>query len=949
MGLSCGKEVAPHDGDGEIDLVDLRRRIAELEAENVELRAGLGKKPKDKKSKAVKAMAAEVERERDDYWFVLASKLRSVPQSSKMSDYRWQQLRADGWLVQLNVEEAESFEGLARHHTLTVSHRWEDENDPDPEGVQMIALRDFLLRPENRSIRFVWVDWLCLPQNPRTDEEQAEFDGTLVRVNRLYLGTRVLILQNVDFRTRFWTQCEAWLSLQMGTPLGLRSAPEDERRCHIVPIHNAQQADAQALLADWVDKSATEVKKRLESKEVKVTNKGDKPLVLGKVLKLDEDARRVLQSVKWFELRADEEKALRLAQERREFGIQFTPAVAETLHVHGTGNRIFEGAPQPVNVVAICGKVRTGKSYLMNALADSQVFGVSARAKSFTRGVRVGSRLFTPRDGFRLASEAPDVAFVDMEGQGDKSIGYDVKLAKPLLLLTKVLLLNIICPHGPSRDELLAMLAVTAEAAGNIIGKTGQLFGHLHIVLRDCMNDEAVCRAIIFDKEDFAEENSEEQQAALEERNRLRVLIADAYESVTVWCLPKLVCDSSPPDTYWKSVPGYVKTIERMRTAMRSQLSTPKLLNGTPLTGQLIGKLMSTVRDHLDGDVIDLSRLIAQVASTAPPKPIGGDNASQPQLGLPSSMQLQAEPDEGESCVFWFLLADQVREFKGQRFPKFQDLQRTHPGMLVQRNITLQQVCIGAYVEEYCVVAHRWMLHDDPDPDGAQFQEIQRFLRENQGIKYLVYEYSTFPQGERTAEEMQNFKMQLRNVFMLYLGCTVLILLDLSFVSRFWTQFEAWLSMQFATPRGLKSAVGTKNERHHIVCILNAAAQADMFTKMLIDQWAHKTPQQAFEFLSKPDVTVTNQGDKDSQLSKLRKLEETVQGAFKAITSQQDKHIQTTADEAARAKAALAAWEKDKDAVAGPNHELKAELLRSEAAAAAAHQAKEKHELAITA
>jgi hypothetical protein len=98
---------------------------------------------------------------------------------------------------------------------------------------------------------------------------------------------------------------------------------------------------------------------------------------------------------------------------------------------------------------------------------------------------------------------------------------------------------------------------------------------------------------------------------------------------------------------------------------------------------------------------------------------------------------------------------------------------------------------------------------------------------------------------------------------MLYLGTQVLILLDLSYVSRFWTQFEAWLSMQFATPDGLKSAVGTQSTRHHIVAIQNAAAQSDMFTKMLLDQWATKTPDEAFEFLSKPDVTVTNKSDKE--------------------------------------------------------------------------------------
>lgn len=36
----------------------------------------------------------------------------------------------------------------------------------------------------------------------------------------------------------------------------------------------------------------------------------------------------------------------------------------------------------------------------------------------------------------------------------------------------------------------------------------------------------------------------------------------------------------------------------------------------------------------------------------------------------------------------------------------------------------------------------------------------------------------------------------LRTVNLLYLGTRVLVLADISYLSRFWTQFEAWLSMQ---------------------------------------------------------------------------------------------------------------------------------------------------------
>ena len=154
---------------------------------------------------------------------------------------------------------------------------------------------------------------------------------------------------------------------------------------------------------------------------------------------------------------------------------------------------------------------------------------------------------------------------------------------------------------------------------------------------------------------------------------------------------------------------------------------------------------------------------------------------------------------------------------------------------------------------------------------------------------------------------------------MLYLGTTVLILFDLSYSSRFWTQFEAWLSMQFATPSGLKSAVGTKKARYHIVCIHNAT---ELYTKALTDQWANKTPQQAFDILSKPDVTVTNQKDKEKQLPKITALDATVQDAFQAVDAQLQQRVAASAEAAERAKAELEAFERDKGVKAGDDDPL---------------------------
>ena len=46
------------------------------------------------------------------------------------------------------------------------------------------------------------------------------------------------------------------------------------------------------------------------------------------------------------------------------------------------------------------------------------------------------------------------------------------------------------------------------------------------------------------------------------------------------------------------------------------------------------------------------------------------------------------------------------------------------------------------------------------------------------------------PQGKRTPAEKVAFKHMLSNINLLYLGCHVLVLLDLSYMSRFWVWAE---------------------------------------------------------------------------------------------------------------------------------------------------------------
>ena len=90
--------------------------------------------------------------------------------------------------------------------------------------------------------------------------------------------------------------------------------------------------------------------------------------------------------------------------------------------------------------------------------------------------------------------------------------------------------------------------------------------------------------------------------------------------------------------------------------------------------------------------------------------------------------------------------------------------------------------------------------------------------------------------------------------------------------------------MQTPTASGLRPAVEASREvRYTIECIQNAAELADQYSSALVSTWAHRTPQEAHDFLYSPDVTVTNMSDKEDQLVKIKQLDNTVRRAFKGV------------------------------------------------------------------
>ena len=139
--------------------------------------------------------------------------------------------------------------------------------------------------------------------------------------------------------------------------------------------------------------------------------------------------------------------------------------------------------------------------------------------------------------------------------------------------------------------------------------------------------------------------------------------------------------------------------------------------------------------------------------------------------------------------------------------------------------------------------------------------------------------YSCLPQkaagGEgRTPEESEQFQLMLNGIADLYLTARVLILLDNSYVSRFWTMMEAWCSMLTTTVEGVRDS-SEEEQRFTIMCIHNAIEEFDR--PKLIKKLKSKTPDEVYEILDSPDVNMTSMKDKDLMLPVIKQINQHVQ------------------------------------------------------------------------
>jgi hypothetical protein len=190
------------------------------------------------------------------------------------------------------------------------------------------------------------------------------------------------------------------------------------------------------------------------------------------------------------------------------------------------------------------------------------------------------------------------LGFMDAEGQGDKGLKNDISLITPVLLLSKVVLLN--WKGAVEKDSILQLLRLLVRCAQRVMvkdenvviendSKTCYRFGHLHIVFRDWPHtpsgDEQKVRDMLLNIEAGDGE-------AILLRNQIRTELAVCFDSIKVWCLPAPSVDCNRQIPLDEVSIQFLEKVLELHSSLAEQLRDLTVFAGVPLTPKLTAKLL---------------------------------------------------------------------------------------------------------------------------------------------------------------------------------------------------------------------------------------------------------------------------------------------------------------------------------------------------------------------
>ncbi len=87
-----------------------------------------------------------------------------------------------------------------------VSHPWQTKEHPDPQGMHLSLIQQFARRQEQDA--FYWIDYSCLPQKPRSAEDEDLFKRTLPKISSVQSECSTVVIANENYTKRMWCYIE---------------------------------------------------------------------------------------------------------------------------------------------------------------------------------------------------------------------------------------------------------------------------------------------------------------------------------------------------------------------------------------------------------------------------------------------------------------------------------------------------------------------------------------------------------------------------------------------------------------------------------------------------------------------------------------------------------------------------------------------------------------------
>jgi hypothetical protein len=138
-----------------------------------------------------------------------------------------------------------------------ISHRWESPDHPDPDGTQLAQIK-----AEFSDDALIWLDYSCLPQEPRTAIEDEAFREAIDSIPTLIEKTWFTVVgRNIQsYGQRAWCQFEVVCAINCGSLPPKNSARSNEQTewCRQSPLYKALKDCFLELPKDVAAKDALE-------------------------------------------------------------------------------------------------------------------------------------------------------------------------------------------------------------------------------------------------------------------------------------------------------------------------------------------------------------------------------------------------------------------------------------------------------------------------------------------------------------------------------------------------------------------------------------------------------------------------------------------------------------------------------------------------------------------